>query len=175
MNRKVLLAVLLAAVSSSAAQSKASPETAKSFVQDFYTWYVAKAVNHPGNPGADYAIKQRRSSFSPALTRALEADYAASAKSPDEIVGLDFDPFLNTQDPCERYEVGETTRVGSGYRVEVYAVCFGKREAHAYVSAEVQGTSGSWQFTNFHYTDEHGKKSNLLGVLASLRRERTHH
>ena len=32
---------------------------------------------------------------------------AAYKKSPEEIVGLDFDPFLNAQDIAERYLVGK--------------------------------------------------------------------
>jgi hypothetical protein len=45
------------------------------------------------------AIKTKSSVFSPQLALALKEDSAAQAKAEGEIVGLDFDPFLNSQDP----------------------------------------------------------------------------
>ena len=64
----------------------------------------------------------------PELSSALKEDSDAQAKVSDDIVGIAFDPFLNSQDPCGRYDVG-TTRLRAGrYRVAVHAVCDGARD-----------------------------------------------
>jgi hypothetical protein len=59
--------------------------------------------------------------------KGLKEDLAASKKSPGEIVGLDFDPFLNAQDIAERYLVGKITPKGDHYWVEVFGVWGGRK------------------------------------------------
>jgi hypothetical protein len=53
------------------------------------------------------AMEKQGSQFESGLLAALKEDVAAQAAAKGEIVGLDFDPFLNTQDPAESYEVGQ--------------------------------------------------------------------
>src|SRR5436853_3910886 len=94
-------------------------ETVLRVVRDFYAWYL------PATPGANarglgLVLKSRVSLFTEELFRALKQDFDASAKNPDEIVGLDFDPFLATQDPCERYEVGAAIHKGKGFLVGIH-------------------------------------------------------
>lgn len=103
------------------------------------------------------------------LARALKEDFEAQSREKDEIVGIDYDPFLNSQDPCERYEVGKATRQGANYRVEVYAVCGGKKHDKPDVIAELAPKGGSWVFANFHYP---GENTDLLRVLKELRQQR---
>jgi hypothetical protein len=43
-------------------------------------------------------VLKSKYAFSPELASKLKEDLAAQEKSPGEIVGLDFDPFLNAQD-----------------------------------------------------------------------------
>jgi hypothetical protein len=100
---------------------------------------------------------------------------AAAAKNSDEIVGLDFDPFLNTQDPCNRYEVGKAIAKGNSYWVEVYGICSGKRSAKPDVWPEVVRVNGHWRFANFHYEHQAGEypdSADLLGILKTLRQDR---
>jgi hypothetical protein len=52
-------------------------------------------------------MEKQGSQFESGLLAALKEDVAAQAAAKGEIVGLDFDPFLNTQDPAESYEVGQ--------------------------------------------------------------------
>lgn len=143
-------------------------ESARRFVQQFYSWYVPRArANSPG-PAWDLALKHKSSEFAPELARALKEDSEAQAKVQGEIVGLDFDPFLSAQDPCERYEAGRIVLKGAGYWVDIYGVCSGKRHEKADVVAELIQKDNHWLFVNFHYP----KDRNLLAVLKSLREGR---
>jgi hypothetical protein len=137
-------------------------------VRKFYAWYV------PATPqgkwrSCDAVLKERSSLMTSELSRALKEDFEAQSREKDEIVGLDFDPFLATQDPCERYEVGKATGKGKGYSVEVYAVCEGKRRDKPDVIAELVPKDGTWVFANFRYPRE---QNDLLRVLKELRQER---
>lgn len=135
---------------------------ARTFVQDFYTRYAAHHFND------DSIITSKV--LTPVLSRALQEDLAASKKSPDEIVGLDFDPYVNSQDPCDRYEVGNVTMHGTDHAsVEVFAVCEGKRSPKPDVIADVVFANGRWQFENFEYPEAH---DNLLSVLKKLKQDR---
>ena len=138
------------------------------FAQGFYDWYTPIARSDSG-PAAETAIKRKPAMFSTQLVSALRADFAASAKAKGEIVGLDFDPFVSGQDPCERYEVGKVARDRNSYRVDVYAVCAGKRSETAHVIADLQASNGSWRFVNFHYPRSH---DDLLSVLKALKKQR---
>jgi hypothetical protein len=140
------------------------------FVQSFYNWYVPLALElHPERPALELALERRSSSFAPALARALEADLKAAAAEPDYIVGIDFDPFLASQDPCERYEVGRIHRDGQTYLAEIHRVCEGERRTEPDIVAELVPGGGLWLFANFRYPDV---RSDLLSELGSLRRSR---
>lgn len=154
----------------SKAQTKAQPSAAvKDFAQGFYSWYVPEALKTEDAPAWNVALKCKRDVFGTTLFHALKEDSDAQAKASGEIVGLDFDPFLNTQDPCDRYEVGTVTSQGAGYRVDIYGVCSGKRDEKPDVVAEVARRGASWAFTNFLYPAIHG---DLLDTLKTLREER---
>ncbi|HET6936477.1 MAG TPA: hypothetical protein VFI72_16665, partial [Candidatus Angelobacter sp.] len=94
----------------------------KAFVQGFYHWYVplAHRENLKG-PASDLALKHKASAFSARLHQALNADSEAQARS-KELVGLDFDPFLNSQDPDPRYEVRAVKQAGEHCSAEVFGV-----------------------------------------------------
>lgn len=85
-------------------------------VADFYSWYVPMSATAEAPMRA---VRERSTSFAPALVRGLRADSVARAGSPTGIVGLEGDPFLNAQDPCDHYQPVRTTGHGSHYRVEV--------------------------------------------------------
>lgn len=140
------------------------------FVQSFYDWYAARAVRRQDHPSSYEAMSLKSAHFGRPLLRALRLDSAAQARARGEIAGLDFDPFLNSQDPCERYEVGNTTHRGQTYWVEVHGVCNGRRSPSPDVTAELVLRGHSWVFVNFHYPSAH---TDLLTVLGSLRRDRS--
>ena len=138
------------------------------FVQEFYDWYVPHSVTGSPLRAVDLALKQRPSAFSTSLGQALRDDSSARAKTPDMIVGLDFDPFLASQDPCEQYEAGQIIEDRNGYRVSIFAICSGKRDKKPAVIAELEEKSGTWVFVNFDYPG----RGDLLAVLASLKKGR---
>jgi len=146
------------------------PETPRAFVQGFYDWYVPKALASDKAPAWNIALKSKGWYFTPELAMKLENDAKAQAKVDDEIVGLDFDPFINSQDPENGYEVGKPTKRGASYCINIYSVSSknpGKTKA---LTVEVVQRNGHWQFANFYYPNH----LNLLGVLDALRKSREH-
>ena len=147
-----------------------SPQAAHAFVQGFYGWYVQQSQQDKDMSSVELALKDKPGLFSPEIVRALREDLAASAKSPDEVVGLDFDPFLNAQEVCAPYKVGKIKKVKGGYRVEVSGSCPKdcSDSGQPDVIAEVKRLGGKWVFTDFIYPGN----GDLLIVLKSLKAER---
>lgn len=150
---------------------KADTESVRRLVQSFYDWYVPEGSVESLSPSFDRALRTKSSLFSPKLLKALREDSAAQSKAKGEIVGLDFDPFLNSQDPDAHYTVGKATRHGSSYLVSVYGLTPGKRPSRLAVIVKLERHSGKWHFTNFIYPDG----IDLQTVLAALSLERHHH
>jgi Protein of unknown function (DUF3828) len=173
--------VLLIGSSSVMGQSKDSTTTPSQacaeFVGQFYSWYIAKEAElvkaNSRKSALDVSLSDKKSSFSPALVKALKEDFAAAKKSPGEIVGLDFDPILNAQDVAERYLLGKVTVKDDHYRVEVFGVWGGKKNKKPDVVPELVLEKGRWVFVNFYYVNaEHPVNANLLSVLEELKRQR---
>lgn len=134
-------------------------------VQQFYNWYVPIAAKDHTEPVFMIALKSRASLFSSELINALKEDATAQAKTQGEIVGLDWDPFLNTQDQADRYEVGKVTKKSDRTLVEVYGLRSTKKSSKPDVIVELARNSGEWLFINFRFTNG----GDLLSVLKSLR------
>ncbi len=152
-------------------QQGSNVASCKKFVKEFYTWYC---FGKP-EPKEEIVLKKKKSLLSPKLYAALKEDLDASAKSPGEIVGLDFDPFLNAQDVAEKYAVGDVKQKGANYLVDVWGTWNGKRQKKPDVVAEVQNVNGKWVFTNMHYgKSKFPENENLLSVLSTLKKSRAH-
>jgi len=162
------LLFLVLQASSAHADDSSLAAASRDFVQKFYDAYVPQAHAERTTPASQFAIDSLSASFGGDLLAALKEDAAAQAKSTDEVVGLDFDPFLNSQDPAERYEVGSATQAGTKYLVDVYAVTSGKRSPDPAVIAELVYENGHWLFTNFRYPGN----DDLLTVLRTLKADR---
>lgn len=164
----LLLAVANVDAQSAPRRTNASPE---GVVAEFYAWYVPMALRDPGP--ALRAIQERRALFSPQLVRALRADFAATAQGGEEIDGLDADPFLNTQDPCERYQPIRTRRDGETYLVDVLGTggCAAHHEPDVIV--RVAASDGRFVITNVLFSRRPG--DDLLSLLREMaaRRRRT--
>ncbi len=144
--------------------SDSASRSAARFAQEFYDWYAHQGEN------AAAALRDRPALFAPVLLAALRGDVAASAKNPDEVVGLDWDPFLNTQDPCNPYRVGQVTRRGDTILVAVKGQCPDTApHAGPDVIAELGQVSGGWAFLDFRHAADRGS---LLQDLATLRQGR---
>lgn len=180
MRSSLLVLILCFAFFAANAQGQAvnpPKQEALKFVQGFYDWYMAKNKVAEGKAVAatpfELAIRDKRPLFDPALLNLLKEDIEASAKSPGEIVGLSFDPFLNTQDPKEQYVVGNAASQGETWRVEVLGVRGGRKDTNPAVIAELARREGRWVFANFHYEKSvYPENENLMGLLRALKKSR---
>lgn len=157
-----LAAVLCVAVSTSLHSASSSP---RHFVEDFYKWYVPHALADNETAAWNLAIKYKRGDFSESLVRLLKEDSTAQAKC-NELIGIDFDPFLNSQDPASEYRVGDIRKEGIHYRAEIYSISSGGgSEVKPDVTAEVEKLRGHWLFVNFYYPNG----MDLMAILKSSR------
>jgi hypothetical protein len=145
---------LAANPSASAVVTFASEAGARAFVQGFYDWYAGRMLAASRSKsgkgfGFDDAIRQRPDSFSPELKRLLEEDIAASRKCPSEVVGLDWDPFLETQDTPGSYVVGKVEKTGQGFRMSIDDKKIPKGERNPVAQADVTFMGGHWTFVDF--------------------------
>ena len=143
---------------------------ATAFVRAFYAAYAPRA-RASGLAALDSVLRERPADFTATLGAALRADAAARAAAVGEVDGLDGDPFLNAQDPCEQYVVGDAAGAAppppAAVRVPVYAVCGGKRGADPAAIVEVVQQAGGWAVANVHYAGP--PDDDLLSRLARLR------
>jgi hypothetical protein len=153
--------------------AKDSAETAscRKFVGEFYAWYLARGKN---TDPLRVALRRKRANFSPELIRRLNEDYGAAAKSPNEIVGLDGDPVLNSQDFADKYITGSVAQKDNRFLVDVFSITAGKRSEIPAVTPELRHQNGLWVFTNFHYKID-GKSDDLLSLLKRLKADRKKH
>jgi hypothetical protein len=167
------IALVHPAAAQPAAQQSDST-SCRQFVQEFYDWYVPYTHRDDLKGPADYIPVQRRADlFSRDLLQALKTDLKAQAKAKGEVVGLDFDPFVNSQDPADRYELRTAERHGGKCSVEVWAVQQANMEkvVSPSVIVELAFEKTFWRFSNFHYPDS---KTDLKKVLELLRLGRQH-
>jgi Protein of unknown function (DUF3828) len=172
--RQIIVLAALATTISLAPATYAADDSSEcqTFVQKFYDWYVAKARGPVNNsPTLDKVVKARSEVFSADLCKQIKEDLAASAKSTDGVVGLDFDPVLNSQEEPEKYTVGKVQAKGNLFLVDVYSIDGGKKSKEVTVQPELSHNAGKWEFVNFHYKFGN-KNEDLLDILKDLRNER---
>jgi len=139
------------------------PKSVREFVQQFYSWYVPKALSANTDPAWILAVNERSAIFDRELVKRLREDAAAQAKC-RELVGLDFDPFLNSQDPADRYEVKGISRSGQHFRADISGVPPG-RSPKPDVSVDVLNTGARLVIVNFFYSGG----TDLMTMLKSPR------
>ena len=168
MHRYILPLPALVCVLPLAGQGPTQQDVVKKMAVDFYAWYVPMVHKNLKGPASDVAIQQKGALFSEKLIRALREDSEASKHSPGEIVGLDWDPFLDSQDPYDHYEIGAITNIGGIYQVKVFGLEGKKRESKPSVVARIGQENGKWVFLDFISPDGKG----LLEALALLKKDR---
>ena len=144
----------------------------RDFVQDFYNWYVSRDVldekSPTGKPTSDDVLRLRPQVLSAELGKLLKSDSDAQAKA-HEIVGLDFDPFFNSQDPSPEFRV-KAVEIANG---RCTATVNGIREGsfQETVMPELVSKNGKWVFVNFHYRYDSGDSDLIqqLNLLAAAR------
>jgi hypothetical protein len=164
----MILAGLCVWSSPGIAQVPEPQESVRKFVQEFYDWYGIVSHKNSKLPSDERAIKQKPHIFSPRLIAALKEDFEASSKHSEEIVSLDWDPFLCSQELEDRYEGVDIKKQGKNYLVTVYGVSGGKRNPEPNVIAEVAKCGDHWIFVNFH--SPHG--GDMLNDLKELKQSR---
>jgi hypothetical protein len=139
------------------------------FTQEFYTWYVktlsvfesdhSKNAKDPELAALNYEGKP----FTHELDQGLRKVKAEEKASGDAI--LDFDPFLNSQDPAEHYEVRKVTEKNGHYWAEVYGVWSTQPSDLGngpQVVAEMAFENNRWVFVNFHYPNSTDPRNESL-------------
>ncbi len=150
------------ALTASGAVAQESPQDSPTaFVQRFYNAYLKQTPRRWAQ-----TVRVRPGLFEPSLTDALRQDAAAQARVSGDIVGLDFDPFLGSQDPGAKFAARGAAPIEGGYRVEVFDLSAG---AKPMVVVEVVPRGGSWVINNFRYPR---LSSDLRAILQALKRER---
>jgi len=145
------------------------------FVQNFYDWYeapvVPSAVRKAGQLSSDDVIQLKPGLFSDVLLNLLQQDREAQAKAKGDLVGLDFDPFYNSQDPSPKFQVQSVHVQGDHCRAVVRGVDAGQLRED--VEPELKAETGRWVFVNFHYDPGSSTADvNLVDQLLALRAER---
>ena len=151
----------------SAAQTPAANEqSCREFVQKFYDGYWNQYLprlkeKNFSLPGTEAVLRAKPPVLSQELIDLIVKDEKES-KASDEVGRLDFDPFLNSQDPQGRYLVSKTEVSDAGCKATL---------SRAHVVADLKVSGGSWIFVNFHYSyyTPAGKKdapdADLLQIL----------
>jgi hypothetical protein len=119
------------------------------------------------------ALRYKATVFSQQLFLALKEDWQAQERSPRLIVGLDFDPFLNTQAPSSKYALGDLHFNKQRCFVAVHRMTSGRTSAKPDVVPELELHNGRWVFVNFHYgKSPWPEDENLLSILHMLEQDR---
>ena len=162
--------------SASAVVTMASEAGARAFVQGFYDWYAGRmlaASKSKSSKGFDFidGIHGRPDSFSLELKRLLDEDYAASRKCPSEVVGLDWDPFLETQDTPGAYVVGQVEKTAQGFRMSIDDRKIPKGERNPVAQADVAFVGRHWMFVDFVEEPTDPKlRQGLVAILKGYQR-----
>ena len=131
---------------------------ARSFVVAFYAWYWKP----DSTKSVDSVMARHRNWLTADLAALVDSDNACVARTRGEC-RLEEDPFLASQDPCQRYEVGGSPFVhGDTTAFAIFGVCQGQRDTVPAVIALVVPRDTGWQFVNFIYPVE---KSDLRTIL----------
>jgi len=160
----LIILMVLCSLGAEAQVSHRVYRSSREFVEDFYKWYSALALSENANSAPDIALKEKRSAFSSQLAQLLREDSDAQARCAD-LVGINFDPFLDYQEVAQRYVVGRITQKGRTYMADIYAVRSGEQGEKPDVTAEFVEKDGHWFFVNFDYPNG----NDLLTILKSPR------
>jgi len=160
---KLFLCICLMTISVGlyAQDEEQSIEVVRHFVQDFYNWYAPLVLKTDTDIAWERLLKEKPLVLDSNLIHLIGNDYREQAKAKGVIVGIDFDPFLNSQDPSATYVAGKVSGNENVFRVEVRERRSDGGADNAELVAEVSRINGKWRFTNFYY----GKNRDLVSIL----------
>jgi len=132
------------------------------FYDGYWNQYLPKLKDPKFSlPGTEAVLRARPPVLSQELIDLIVKDEKQS-KATGEVGNLDFDPFLNSQDPEGKYLVTKVEASNATCKATI---------AHAHIVAELKLSGASWIFVNFHYSyfTPAGKKdapdADLLQIL----------
>lgn len=163
----------MAAYAAGQEQPYPDASSCRKFSQDFYDWYVPFTQKELHIPAWNVALQRKSAVFSPVLLQALKEDSQAQSQAKGELVGLDFDPFVGSQDPADHYEVRNANLERTKCSVEVWRNSPSDRAEKSSkpdALAELVLQNGHWRFTNFRYPQMNADLRNVLAALAKDRR-----
>jgi hypothetical protein len=141
-------------------------DSVRKVVQRFYDWYVPRAAKPRGRDVVMLAATHGPVAFDAELVRWLRIDSTARARTKDEVDGLDGDPYLNSQDPCDSYSAQNATRAGQSFMVGVLGK--GGCEAHTVpdIIVEIAHRGGRWTILEFR--DPNRRNEGTIPLLRQL-------
>ena len=130
--------------------SSTAERTCRTFVQKFYDWYWNQFAKQADNPRFDLrklhdyheVVNLKPPVLSPTLIMLIRRDEQAAAAA-GGIANLDFDPFLNSQDPQGRFMVDQAKLSKRKCRVTI---------PHGHMTIDLENSGRSWVFVNFFYS-----------------------
>ncbi|WIL19805.1 hypothetical protein [Geothrix sp.] len=167
MNRAILLPVIMAFSVGQNCFADPTEDLIRKVVTGFYDWYVPLALADQKEPSSNIALRRKPELFHPFLLKELKKDAEAQAAAKGEIDGLDFDPFLNTQDPAPSYMVGSIRKWQGLYWVEVFTRDRKGKRGSLAVTPQVAVENGNCVFVDFYYP----KGGHLQDILRRLHPE----
>lgn len=108
--------------------------------------------------------KRQRQRFAPELCALLDEDKRAAAAAPDEIVGLDFNPFTYAQEEATAFRIASTKRDGAN---AIVSVALGEGDLVTEVRIRLAPSGSDWLVTNILYEED-----DLASILRELAAER---
>lgn len=145
-----------------------SARDAEAWVEEFLVRYLGQFDEETEHPEGWNPLTLLREDLSPDLMTALQADRDASIANDEEIVGLDFDPFINAQDVCERYVAGRAIDRDTTMDVAVYDTCDWGHPLVPDAIYVLQRRGARWVLVDIRY----GGGQSLLEVLAYYAEQR---
>lgn len=166
-----------AAVGEQARVEMDQEKSCREFVQGFYDWYFDRLNSEnkeQSNVSAlDDVLRLKPELLTARLRQMLKEDREAASKNPGEIVGLDFDPYINAQDWEGKYSAESVTVKSNSCRASVWGMDGGAKKE--IVVPELELTGRKWAFANFHYPGQSDpREENLIDLLTGLRDDRKH-
>lgn len=154
--------------------SAADLASVRRFTQRFYSWYANEVADMDRNrnidPEGDVLTKKQKM-LAPQLYRLLWDDWDAQQHTSGYIVGIDFDPFLSSQDPNRYYKVHRIEHRANSWYVAVSGVPSRDEDNVSQVIAVVERIPGGWRFTNFIYD----LGADLIEILKETKEDRRKH
>lgn len=118
---------------------------AAAIVKAFYAFHFRHNFDF-----SERGLRLRRKWLDESLYKLLLADRKKAAASKDEVVGLDGDPFTNSQEPPDSFQVGESKQddKSASVAVEFFWRDKGKIVDQRKVDVKLAKVANAWKITN---------------------------